>query len=122
MRRIAERGLKAREALRAGDLLELPTVRQCRDTRENRILAGFINLLRRRVKRSLARAKEERDMRLARLNAHGSLDVALSRFVQLREGPKIAKLKDIVEDSESLLSEMRRATQLRGARSAYDAA
>ena len=109
LRRFAERGLQAHQALRAGTLFELPTALPSRDTRENRVLVAFVNILRRRVERSLARAKGERETRYARLNAYGRTDIALSRFIQLREEPKIAKLQEIIENAEVLLSEIRRA-------------
>ena len=60
LRGFAQRGLRARQALRAGTLLELPTTMPSRDTLENRAIVAFIDLLCRRVERSLVRAKEER--------------------------------------------------------------
>jgi hypothetical protein len=109
LRRFAQQGLRARDAVLLGGLLELPTVMPNRDIRENRVIVGFIDLLQRRAERSLKRAREERDMRLGKLHGYGPHDAALTRFVQRREGPKIAKLQEIVEASEEVVTEMRRA-------------
>jgi len=109
LRRFAQQGLRAFDPVRSGGLLELPTAMLNRDTRENRVIVRFVDLLRRRVERSLIRAREERNMRLARLRAYGPDDAALTRFVQRREEPKIAKLQEIVEASEEVLTEMSRA-------------
>ena len=110
LRRFAQRGLSARDAVRSGGLLELSTATPDQNTRENRIIVAFISLLRRRVDRSLKRAREERNMRVARLRSYdGSGDAALSRFIQRREKPKIAKLQEIVDACEEVMTEMRRA-------------
>ncbi|HEY8594850.1 MAG TPA: nuclease domain-containing protein [Devosiaceae bacterium] len=109
LRRFAQQGLRAREAVRSGGLLELPTAIPDRDTRENRVMVGFIDLLQRRVERSLKRARAERDMRIARLRSYRANDTALKRFVERREEPKIAKLQEIIETSEGVATEMRRA-------------
>ena len=112
LRGFAQRGLQARQALRSGTLLELPTALPSRDTLENRAIVAFIHLLCRRVERSLVRAKEERDMRAASITIHGETGSALMRFVQLREGPKITKLQEVIETAETLLNNMRRAMRV----------
>ncbi|MEZ5782378.1 MAG: hypothetical protein R3D70_12270 [Rhizobiaceae bacterium] len=66
LRRFAQRGLGAREAVRTGALVELPTAMPDRNTRDNSVIVAFMDLLWRRVERSLKRARAERDMRLAR--------------------------------------------------------
>ncbi len=111
LRRFAQRGLSAREAVRSGGLVELATTVQVRNTRENRVLVAFMDLLRRRVKRSLRRARSEREMRLAQKRSYGSADAALVRFIQLREDPKIARLREIVDACEGTMSEIHRAIQ-----------
>ena len=112
LRGFAQRGLHARRALRTGTLLELQTALHSRDTLENRAIVAFIDLLRRRVERSLVRAKEERDMRVASITIHGETDSALKRFVQLREAPRITKLQEVIESAETLLNSMRRAIRV----------
>ena len=112
LRGFAQRGLQARQALRSGTLLELPTALPSRDTSENRAIVAFIHLLCRRVERSLVRAKKERDMRAASITIHGETGSALMRFVQLREGPKITKLQEVIETAETLLNNMRRAMRV----------
>ena len=112
LRGFAQRGLQARRALRTGTLLKLQTTLHSRDTLENRAIIAFIDLLRRRVERSLVRAKEERGMRVASIAIHQETDFALKRFVQLREGPKIAKLQEVIENAETLLNNMRRALRI----------
>ncbi|EPY00976.1 nuclease domain-containing protein [Magnetospirillum fulvum] len=115
LRRFAQQGLKARDAVRLGGLLELPTAMPNRDTRENRAIVGFIDLLRRRVERSLRSARAERDTRLAMLRSYGPDEAALTRFVQRREEPKIAKLQEIVDASERVVAEMRSTIRSFGA-------
>ena len=112
LREFAQRGLRVRQALRTGTLLELPTALPSRDTLENRAIVAFIDLLCRRVERSLTRAREERVMRTASITVHGEADSALRRFVQLREEPKIAKLQEVIESAETLLNNMRRAIRV----------
>lgn len=109
LRRLAEKGLKARDVVRSGRLLELPSAKPHRDTRENRVIVSFIDLLRRRVEHSLNRATKERDMRLERLQGYGGADAALNRFVQRREEPRITRLQEIIDDSEALMIEIQRA-------------
>lgn len=111
LRRFAQRGLSAREAVRSGGLVELATTVQVRNTRENRVLVAFMDLLRRRVERSLRRARSEREMRLAQKRSYGSADAALARFIQLREDPKIARLQEIVDACEGTMTEIHRAMQ-----------
>lgn len=106
LRHFSKQGLKAHEALRSGKLLDLPTAVPSRDTRENRVIVAFIDLLRCRAKRSLVLARKERDMRLALLHAHGSHE--LNHFMRRREEPKITKLQEVVEVSEALLLEMQK--------------
>ena len=71
LRRFAQRSLSAREAVRSGGLVELATTVQVRNTRENRVIVAFMDLLRRRVERSLRRARSEREMRLAQKRSYG---------------------------------------------------
>ncbi len=108
LKRFAQRGLTAREAVRTGGMFELPSRMPSPDTRENRIIVGFIDLLRRRVERGRVRAGQERDMRSARLSAAGQSE-AMRNFLQRREEPKIEKLQEIIENSEELSSGMLRA-------------
>ena len=112
LRRLSQRGLRARQALRAGTLLELPTAMRSRDTLENRAIVAFIDLLCRRVERSLVRAREERDMRAALITMHGGNAPEMERFVQLRERPKITKLQEVIDSAETLLNNMRRAIRV----------
>ncbi|MGR3272774.1 nuclease domain-containing protein [Thalassococcus profundi] len=109
LQRIAQRGLSAREAVRTGALVELPTAMPDRDTRENSVIVAFMDLLWWRVDRSLKRARAERDMRLARKRSFGLDDAALARFIQLREEPKIARLREIIDAGEGIVTEIRRA-------------
>jgi len=109
LRRFAQRGLRTRAAVRSGGLFDLPTVVPDRDTRENRVIVGFIDLLRQRAERGLRRAGAERDRRIAGLRGYGSGDDVLTRFIQRREEPRIAKLQEIVEASEEVVTGMRRA-------------
>lgn len=109
LRQFAQRGLGAREAVRTGALVELPTTMPDQNTRENRAIVAFMELLRRRIDRSLRRARAERRMRLARQRKYESDDAALARFIQLREEPKIARLQEIVETCEGVMTEIRRA-------------
>ena len=109
LRRLAQQGRGPREAVRSGRLLELPTAISDRNTLENRVLVAFIALLHRRMERSLRRAKAECDMRVDKLRSYGPADAALKRFVERREVPRIAKLREIVEASEEVLTEMHRA-------------
>ena len=51
-------------------------------------------------------------MRAASITMHGETDSALRRFVQLREGPKIAKLLEAIDSAETLLDNMRRAMRV----------
>lgn len=111
LRRFAQHGLGARDAVRAGGLLELPTAGHNRNTWENRVVVAFIDLLRRRIERSLKRAKAKRDMRVAKLSSYGPDAVALMHFVQRREHPKITRLQEIVDASEQVLTEMHRAVR-----------
>ena len=111
LRRFAQRGLAARDAVQSGGLMELATAVQDRNTCENRVIVAFMNLLRRRVDRSLRRARSEREMRLARKRSYGSADAALARFIQLREDPKIARLQEIIDACESTMTEIHRAMQ-----------
>ncbi len=112
LRGFAHRGLRPRQALRTGTLLELPTALPSRDTLENRTIVAFIDLLCRRVERSLMRAREERDTRAASIAVHGETGSALRRFFQLREAPKIAKLQEVIDSAETLLTNMRRAIRV----------
>lgn len=109
LRRFAQRGLGAREAVRTGELVELPTAMPDRNTRENSVIVAFMDMLWRRVDRSLKRARAERDMRLARKPSFGLDDAALARFIQLREEPKIARLQEIIDAGEGIVTEIRRA-------------
>src|SRR5690606_37346195 len=111
LRRFAYRGLASRDAVRSGGLVELATAVQDRNTRENRVIVAFLNLLRQRVDRSLRRARSEREMRLAQKRSYGSADAALARFIQLREDPKIARLQEIVDACEGTMTEIHRAMQ-----------
>jgi hypothetical protein len=111
LRRFKQRGLSAREAVRCGTLVELPTATPDRNTRENTVIVAFMDMLWRRVDRSLKRARVERDMRLARMHNFGPYDEALLRFLQLREGPKIARLQEIIDAGEGIVTEIRRAMQ-----------
>jgi hypothetical protein len=111
LRRFAHRGQTARDAVRSGGLMELATAVKDRNTRENRVIVAFMDLLRRRIDRSLRRARSEREMRLARKNSFGSADAGLARFMQLREAPKIAKLQEIVDACEGTMTEIHRAMQ-----------
>ncbi|WP_434619872.1 nuclease domain-containing protein [Tabrizicola sp. M-4] len=111
VQRFAHRGLTARDAVRSGRLVELATSEQVRNTRENRVLVAFMDLLRRRVERSLRRARSEREMRLAQKRSYGSADAALARFIELREDPKIARLQEIVDACEGTMTEVHRAMQ-----------
>ena len=111
LRRFARSGQTARDAVRSGGLVELATAMQDRNTRENRVIVAFMDILRRRVDRSLRRARSEREMRLARKNSYGSADAGLDRFMQLREDPKIARLQEIVDDCEGTMTEIYRAMQ-----------
>lgn len=111
LRRFAHRGLAVRDAVRSGELIELSTAVQDRNTRENQVIVAFMDLLRRRVDRSLRRALSERDMRLARTRNYGSTDAALAQFIQLREEPKIARLQEIVDACEGTMTEIYRAMQ-----------
>ncbi|SHF11821.1 PD-(D/E)XK nuclease superfamily protein [Ruegeria intermedia] len=108
LRRFANRGLGAREAVRSGALVELPTVMSDRNTRENSVIVAFMDLLWRRVDRSLKRARAERDMRFARMRSFRSDDAALARFTQLREEPKVARLQEIIDAGEGIVNEIRR--------------
>lgn len=103
------RGLSVREAIRTGELVELSKVAPGKNTYENRAIVAFIDLLRRRVDRSLRRARAERDSRVARVRDAGLDDRAISRFISRREEPKIAKLQEVVEACEEIMLEMRRA-------------
>ena len=109
LRRFVQRGLGVREAVRFGALVELPTMVPDQNTQENRVIVAFLDLLWRRVDRSLKRARTERNMRLARKGNFGSDDAALARFFQLREEPKIARLQEIVDAGEGIVTEIRRA-------------
>lgn len=109
LRRFAQRGLGAREAVRTGALVELPTAMPDRNTRENSVIVAFMDMLWRRVDRSLKRARAERDMRLARKRSFGLDDAALARFIQLREEPKIARLQEIIDAGEGIVTEIRMA-------------
>lgn len=109
LRRFAQRGLGAREAVRTGALVELPTAMPDRNTRENSVIVAFMDMLWRRVDRSLKRARAEREMRVARTRSFGLDDAALARFIQLREEPKIARLQKIIDAGEGIVTEIRRA-------------
>ncbi len=109
LRRFSQQGQRARDAIRSGELLELPTVMPTRDTRENRVIVGFIDLLRRRAERRLMYAKKDRDMRLGKLRGYGPDDAELRNFYHRSEEPKIGKLDQIVEEFEEVVTEMRRA-------------
>lgn len=109
LRRFVQRGLGAREAVRSGELVELPTAVPDQNTPENRVIVAFMDILWRRVDRSLKRARTERDMRLARKSSFGTDDAALARFIQLREEPKIARLQEIVDAGEGIVTGIRRA-------------
>lgn len=109
IRRFAQRGIGAREAVRSGGLVELLTAMPDRNTQENRALVAFIEVLRRRVGRSLERARAERDMRVAKVRDPGPGDAALSRFIHRREEPKITKLQEVIDACEGVITEMNRA-------------
>lgn len=51
-------------------------------------------------------------MRVSSIIIHEEIDVALRRFVQLREGPKIAKLEEIIDNAETLLNNIHRALRV----------
>ncbi|MYF53697.1 MAG: hypothetical protein F4166_07800 [Gammaproteobacteria bacterium] len=109
VRKFAERGLRPRELPRTNIFLNLPTAQINKNTLENRVLVAFVNLLRKRVKRSLNRAIEEYGERkeLLKQNEHG--DQGISKFLRLSEYPKIARLEEIINRGEILLGEMYRA-------------
>jgi hypothetical protein len=109
VRLFAQRGRGVRVAVQSGPLVELLTATPDQNTRENRVIVAFMDLLRRRVDRSLKRARAERDMRLARKLSFGTEDAALARFIRMREEPKIARLQEIVDACEGVMTEIRRA-------------
>lgn len=109
VQRLAQRGIGARDAVRSGELVELPTPTPERNTRENRVIVAFMDLLRRRVDRALNRARAERDLRLAQKRSFGTDDAGLAWFVHLQEEPKIARLQEIVDACEGVMTEIRRA-------------
>ncbi len=111
LRRFAQQGLRAFDPIRSRGLLELPTaVLKPRYQREQ----GYRQVRRFATppRRAQPHAREGRTQHAScRLRAYGPDDAALTRFVQRREEPKIAKLQEIVEASEEVLTEMSRAIQ-----------
>ena len=111
IRHLASNGRPAKRALREGLLLALPTMSTTADIPENRLIVGFVELLRERVLRSRLVAENEcRNIR-NHLQSYSGNDVALRNFVLKREGPKLSKLIETITTTSRLAVEMSRAIQ-----------
>lgn len=101
-------GLRNHDVIHSDRLFVLPTTMPDRNVQENKVVIGFIDILRRRMERSLKRARSERDQCISCLYNDENNNATLKRFLQRREEPKITKLQEIIESSEVVISEMRR--------------
>ena len=108
-RHLASIGRPAKRALREGVLLALPTMTITADVPENRVIAGFIELLLERVLRTRTVAEYESQKIRSRLQSYYGTDAALYNFVHRRDGRKLAKLDETIAVTNGLAAEMSRA-------------
>ena len=106
LRHLTSNGRPAKRALREGLVLALPTMSTTDDVPENRVIVGFVELLRKRVLRSRAVAEDECWKIRSRLQSYSETDAALHKFVLRREGPKLSKLVETIAVTTSLAAEM----------------
>ena len=111
VRRLTASGRPVKRAIQDGFLLALPTVTTTTDTIENRVIVGFIDLLRKRLLRSRAVAVREQKSVRAKMDNYVDGDPALYNFVLKREAPRISKLLESIELIDGLALEMSRAKQ-----------
>lgn len=109
VRRLVSSGQLTNRTFREASFLALPTMNLTEDVPENRVIVGFIKLLRKRVIRSLSVAEDECSKIRSRLQGYSEADAVLHEFLLNREGPKLSKLVDTIAITNRLVTEMSHA-------------
>jgi hypothetical protein len=111
LRRLAASGVSVKRMKQVGLVLALPTMTATTDTLENRVIAGFIDLLRTRLLRSRDVATREHQAVKSKMNRYAESEPDLHNFIQRRETPRISKLEKTIEMIDRLVVEISRTKQ-----------